>query len=262
MMTGEDVYAGAGVGAAPQPERSVSVHDLAHRFPGTDVLFEHLDFTAIPGQTVAICGPSGCGKSTLLSILAGWEKPYHGTVERKNVERVGWVFQNPYGVPGRTALDHVVFPLLAKGLRRREAEPQALEAMGLFDLEYAADRRFSELSGGEAQRLMLARAVCSRPDMLLVDEPTAQLDTRTAHSVSHVLGNLAGQGMIVLVATHDPDTRDACGRVIDLADYAPGDNEDSGFAPAGGNEPAEPTDPAPRWRGLPRSGWGWSHRLN
>ena len=70
--------------------------------------------------------------------------------------------------------------------------------------------------------------------MLLVDEPTAQLDTRTAHSVSHVLGNLAGQGMIVLVATHDPDTRDACGRVIDLADYAPGDNEDSGFAPAGG----------------------------
>ena len=148
MMTGEDVYAGAGVGAAPQPERSVSVHDLAHRFPGTDVLFEHLDFTAIPGQTVAICGPSGCGKSTLLSILAGWEKPYHGTVERKNVERVGWVFQNPYGVPGRTALDHVVFPLLAKGLRRREAEPQALEAMGLFDLEYAADRRVSRPSGG------------------------------------------------------------------------------------------------------------------
>ena len=155
MMTGEDVYAGAGVGAAPQPERSVSVHDLAHRFPGTDVLFEHLDFTAIPGQTVAICGKSGCGKSTLLSILAGWEKPYHGTVERKNVERVGWVFQNPYGVPGRTALDHVVFPLLAKGLRRREAEPQALEAMGLFDLGMH-DRRFGELSGGEAQRLMLA----------------------------------------------------------------------------------------------------------
>ena len=100
MMTGEDVYAGAGVGAAPQPERSVSVHDLAHRFPGTDVLFEHLDFTAIPGQTVAICGPSGCGKSTLLSILAGWEKPYHGTVERKNVERVGWVFQNRTACPG------------------------------------------------------------------------------------------------------------------------------------------------------------------
>ena len=101
------------------------------------------------------------------------------------------------------------------------SEPKALEAMELFDLAYAADRRFCDLSGGEAQRLMLSRAVCSRPNMLLVDEPTAQLDTRTSHSVSHVLGNLAGQGMIVLVATHDPDTRDACDRVIDLADYAP-----------------------------------------
>ena len=117
-------------------------------------------------------------------------------------------------------------------------------------------RQFSELSGGEAQRLMLVRAVCSRPDMLLVDEPTAQLDTRTAHSVSHVLGNLAGQGMIVLVATHDPDTRDACGRVIDLADYAPGDNEDSSFAPAGGNEPAEPTDSAPAGGGSREAGGG------
>lgn len=200
----------------------VVVEGLAHRFPGTDLLFEHLDFVAEPGSTIAVCGPSGCGKSTLLSILAGWEKPYAGTVTREGVNRVGWVFQNPYGVAERTALDHVVFPLLAKGMRRKEAEPKALEAMGLFDLEYAADRRFSDLSGGEAQRLMLARAVCSKPDMLLVDEPTAQLDTRTAHSVSHVLNNLSGQGMIVLVATHDPDTRDACDRVLNLADYAPG----------------------------------------
>ena len=105
--------------------------------------------------------------------------------------------------------------------RHEQAIPEALQAMGLFDLEYAADRRFSELSGGEAQRLMLARAVCSHPDVLLVDEPTAQLDTRTAASVSEVLGNLAGQGMIVVVATHDPRARDACDRIIDLADYAP-----------------------------------------
>lgn len=200
----------------------VVAEGLAHRFPGTDLLFEHLDFVAEPGSTIAVCGPSGCGKSTLLSILAGWEKPYAGTVVREGVERVGWVFQNPYGVAERTALDHVVFPLLAKGMRRKEAESKALEAMGLFDLEYAAGRRFCDLSGGEAQRLMLARAVCSKPDMLLVDEPTAQLDTRTARSVSHVLNNLSGQGMIVLVATHDPETRDACDRVLDLADYAPG----------------------------------------
>ena len=218
MMAGMDADAG---------RRAVVAHDLAHRFPGTDLLFEHLNFTVEPGQTVAVCGPSGCGKSTLLSILAGWEKPYRGNVERVGIGRIGWVFQNPYGVADRSALDHVVFPLLAKGMRRRDAEPEALAAMDLFDLGYAADRRFADLSGGEAQRLMLARAVCSRPDMLLVDEPTAQLDTRTARSVSHVLGNLAGQGMIVLVATHDPDTRDACGHVIDLADYAPAGTRDA-----------------------------------
>ncbi|KFI60948.1 ATP-binding cassette domain-containing protein [Bifidobacterium cuniculi] len=203
------------------------VKDLAHRFPGTDLLFEHLSFTVEPGSTVAICGPSGCGKSTLLSLIAGWEKPVAGSVERRGIARTGWVFQNPYGVPARSALDHVVFPLLAKGMTRAQAAPRALEAMALFDLGYAAERSFADLSGGEAQRLMLARAVCSRPDLLLVDEPTAQLDTRTAHSVSHVLGNLAGQGMIVLVATHDADTRDACGRVIDLAQYAPADDEDT-----------------------------------
>jgi ABC-type lipoprotein export system ATPase subunit len=202
----------------------VSVRNLSHQFTGTDVLFEHLDYDFEPGHTLAVCGPSGCGKSTLLSILAGWEKPAGGTVTREGVNRIGWVFQNPYGVPERSALDHVVFPLLARGEIRADAEQEALEAMDLFDLAYAANRQFADLSGGEAQRLMLARAVCSHPDMLLVDEPTAQLDMRTAHSVSHVLGNLAGQGMIVVVATHDPDTRDACESVLDLADYAPHEN--------------------------------------
>ena len=199
----------------------VSVNDVAHRFNGTDTLFEHVSFRIAAGETMAVCGPSGCGKSTLLSILAGWVKPLHGTVERVGVKRIGWVFQNPYGVPHRSALDHVSFPLLSKGMRRADAEREALAAMDLFDLRPVADRPFAALSGGEAQRLMLARAVCSHPDMLLVDEPTAQLDTRTADSVSGVLGHLAGQGMIVVVATHNEHTRDACQRVLDLGDYAP-----------------------------------------
>lgn len=206
----------------------VAIHDLSHRFNGTDTLFEHVNYRFDQGQTVAICGPSGCGKSTLLSILAGWEKPASGLIDREGISRIGWVFQNPYGVPERTALDHVVFPLLAKGEQRRTAEHAALDTMRLFNLEYAADRRFSDLSGGEAQRLMLARAVCQHPDLLLVDEPTAQLDTRTAHSVSAVLGQLANQGMIVIIATHDPNTRDACSRILDLADYAPDPAPDSG----------------------------------
>lgn len=204
----------------------VTVHGLGHRFANTDMLFEHLDFTVNPGRTVAVWGPSGCGKSTLLSIIAGWEQPAEGTVTREGIHRIGWVFQNPYGVPERTALDHVVFPLLAQGYARAPAEHEALRVMAQFNLAYASDRQFRDLSGGEAQRLMLARSMCARPDLLLVDEPTAQLDTRTAHSVNRVLANVAEKGIIVIVATNDPDTRDACRQVIDLSQYAPSSDRD------------------------------------
>jgi ABC-type lipoprotein export system ATPase subunit len=190
---------------------------LGHRFPGTAPLFTGLDFTMSPGQIVGLCGPSGSGKSTLLSILAGWVKPTEGTVDMIGVRRTGWVFQNPYGVPGRTALDLVCLPLLARGQTRAAAERRAHEVLASFRLERAAGQPFRELSGGEAQRLMLARAVCAAPDLLLVDEPTAQLDVTTAATVNETLGAIAQDGTIVVIATHDPHTRDACTHVIDLA---------------------------------------------
>ena len=197
----------------------VVVEGLAHRFPGTDLLFEHLDFVAEPGSTIAVCGPSGCGKSTLLSILAGWEKPYAGTVTREGVNRVGWVFQNPYGVTERTALDHVVFPLLAKGMRRKEAELKALEAMGLFDLEYAADRRFSDLSGGEAQRVKLATELMKRPTgktIYILDEPTTGLHTADVHRLVNVLERLVANGNTVVVIEHNLDVIKTADYIIDL----------------------------------------------
>ncbi len=190
---------------------------LGHRFPGTAHLFTGLDFELRPGQIVGLCGPSGSGKSTLLSILATWVVPTEGTVEMTGVERTGWVFQNPFGVPGRTALDHVCLPLLALGQSRRCAELQAMDVLASFKLVKAARQAFRDLSGGEAQRLMLARAICSAPDLLLVDEPTAQLDIITAATVNETLGAVARDGTIVVIATHDPHTRDACTQVIDLS---------------------------------------------
>ncbi|WP_454158249.1 ATP-binding cassette domain-containing protein [Microbacterium lacticum] len=117
------------------------------------------------------------------------------------------------GVPRRTALDHVVFPLLCRGMNRRDA---ADDIIGVFALSAVRDRQFRMLSGGEAQRLMLARAVAAAPDLLLVDEPTAQLDHRTAADVNDTLGGVARSGAIVVIATHDPGTRAACTPVIDL----------------------------------------------
>lgn len=196
---------------------TVTATGLGHRFPGAPYLFTGLDFELRPGQIVGLCGPSGSGKSTLLSILAGWVEPTQGRVEMTDVTRTGWVFQNPYGVPGRTALDHVCLPLLAAGESRPAAEDRARTVMADFRLARVADQPFRELSGGEAQRLMLARAVCSEPDLLLVDEPTAQLDISTAATVNETLGAVARDGTIVVIATHDPHTRDACTHVIDLS---------------------------------------------
>ncbi|PFG41780.1 putative ABC transport system ATP-binding protein [Isoptericola jiangsuensis] len=201
--------------------RCVRTRGLGHRFAGTATLFAGLDLTLHPGEVVALVGPSGSGKSTLLSIVAGWEEPAEGSVERVGIERVGWVFQNPHGVARRTALDHVVLPLLARGRTRADAEAEAREVMDVFDLAAAAPRPFRALSGGEAQRLMLARAVATAPDLLLVDEPTAQLDRSTADTVNAVLAQVARADAVVLVATHDASTRDACTRVVDLARHRP-----------------------------------------
>ena len=202
--------------------RQVIGRGLAHEFPGTGWLFTELGFVLSPGEVVGVVGPSGSGKSTLLSILAGWLVPLKGVIERHEIDHVGWVLQNPHGVARRSALDHVVLPLLARGRRRSEAEAEALGIMGRFRLDEVGSRQFRALSGGEMQRLMLARAVATACDLLLVDEPTAQLDLSTAATVNQVLANIAQAEMIVVVATHDPNTWKACNRVINLADYQPG----------------------------------------
>ncbi len=198
-------------------DRWVEAAGVTHRFPGTQQLFPPLDFRFLPGEVIGVCGPSGCGKSTLLSILAGWVTPEQGRLTLHGIEHIGWVFQNPQGLPARTALDHVVFPLLARGSSRAEAEDEALAIMALFRIDQLAARRFGDISGGEAQRLMLARAVATGSDLLLVDEPTAQLDLATAATVNRTLANLAAGGSIVVIATHDPQTRASCTRVLDLA---------------------------------------------
>lgn len=202
---------------ADERGQQIRATGLGHRFHAAPWLFRDLNFRLVPGEIVGICGPSGSGKSTLLSLIAGFEHPVSGSVERRDIGRVRWVFQNPHGVPRRTAIDHVTQPLLGQGMGRVEAESQALAIMEDFHLTGVCARDFRELSGGEAQRLMLARAVASKPDLLLVDEPTAQLDQSTAADVDHTLSGIAQSDCIVAIATHDPNTRAACTRIIDLS---------------------------------------------
>lgn len=200
---------------------SLILEDVGHEYESGRRLFAGIDLTLIPGRSYAVVGPSGAGKSTLLGVMAGDIQPAHGCVRRSDSSSANWVFQNPHGVAGRTALDHVALPFLARGHERRAAEEGAMSLLEEFGLEAVADEAFRYLSGGEAQRLMLARAIAAAPDLLFVDEPTAQLDLRTAHTVNESLRKMAGRGCIVVIATHDAGTRDSCTDIVDLAAFQP-----------------------------------------
>lgn len=191
----------------------MSLVAVSHSFESR--LFVPITHTFTPGQITGIIGPSGCGKSTLLAIIAGMVVPTEGAVER-DMDSSVWVFQNPHGVPQRSALDHVTLPLLARGLTRRQAEAEGRRLLVAFGLDARAGARFSELSGGEAQRLMLARAAAASPALLLIDEPTAQLDREMAEQVNAVIRRLAGRGAAIAIATHDARTRAACDEILDL----------------------------------------------
>ncbi|WP_431838093.1 ATP-binding cassette domain-containing protein [Cellulomonas sp. Y8] len=197
----------------------VTARSLGHRFPGGPWLFLGVDLDLRPGRSYAVTGPSGCGKSTLLAILAGWVKPARGTVEVDVPGRVSWVFQHPHGAPRRTARDHVSWPLLASGLRPADADARAQQLLDQVGLGAHADRPFAVLSGGEAQRLMLARGIAARPGLFLVDEPTAQLDRSRAHEVNIALSLLTEPATVTVVATHDEQTRQSCTDHIDLTAY-------------------------------------------
>lgn len=199
---------------------SIAVHGLGHRFGTSPWLFRGLEAVFREGEVCALVGPSGSGKSTLLAILAGWEAPVEGVVDRDENLRVGWVFQNPHGIARRTAIDHVTLPFLADGAGVEDAVVRARELLARFNLGHAAERPFRDLSGGEAQRLMLARALAGRPDVLLIDEPTAQLDQQTARTVNQAIAAAASADCTIIVATHDPGTRDACSSSVDLATYS------------------------------------------
>ncbi|GCE77567.1 ATP-binding cassette domain-containing protein [Cellulomonas biazotea] len=199
----------------------VDVRTLGHQFPDRPWLFRDLDLVLVPGHVYALTGPSGSGKSTLLALLAGWLAPQEGTVERHEISDISWVFQNPHGTPRRTALDHVALPFLARGAPVHEAEQDGLSLLVRFGLADVAHQQFRRLSGGEGQRLMLARAIAARPQLLLVDEPTAQLDLSTAREVNDAITRLASPQTIIVIATHDPETRDSCTDHVDLAHHQP-----------------------------------------
>ncbi len=187
------------------------------------------DFPA--GTVTALTGPSGSGKSTLLYLLGLMVRPNAGTVlldggrvdqlvdaDRAwlRAHRYGFVFQDAALDPTRTVLDNVVETALYRRQPRTEAVRTAHELLARFGVELRAGHRPGQISGGQAQRIALCRALLASPPVLLADEPTGNLDPRTSQAVIDALQQQAGTGATVVIATHDPAVVDACDRHLTL----------------------------------------------
>jgi lipoprotein-releasing system ATP-binding protein len=190
------------------------------------------DLTLWPGQSVALVAPSGAGKSTLLHVAGLLEKPDAGdvligrastagmgdtarTALRRN--RIGFVYQFHHLLPEFSALENVMLPQMIAGLSRSEAAQRAAELLTFLGLGQRQKHRPTELSGGEQQRVAIARAVANAPSTLLADEPTGNLDPRTADHVFSTLTSLiAATGLAALIATHNMDLASRMDRRVTL----------------------------------------------
>jgi NitT/TauT family transport system ATP-binding protein len=190
--------------APPRVGIGVRVRGVRRRFPGGVEALSGVDLDVAPGEFVALLGPSGCGKSTLLRLVAGLDRADGGLVEVLGpASSIAFVFQDAHLLPWRTVLANVMLPLELSGApagARLDEARAAIEQVGLAD---AMDRRPAELSGGMRMRVSLARALVTRPRLLLLDEPFAALDELTRHRLDDQLRALWQRlGMTVLFVTH------------------------------------------------------------
>jgi len=196
------------------------------------VVFQDLSLCVSPGERLAIMGQSGAGKSTLLHLLGGLDRPSGGEVifggrdivslgeqelaSFRNNE-IGFVWQNPSLLAEFTALENVMMPLLIRGEHRGTAAQVAGDRLAEVGLAERASHRAGELSGGEQQRVGLARALVTGPHVLLADEPTGNLDFRTGETIIALLNELhAAHGLTSVVVTHNLSFASRCDRVLEL----------------------------------------------
>ncbi len=210
----------------------ISLDQVTFGYHRDETILDSVSWDFAPGTMTAMTGPSGRGKSTLLYLIGLLLTPWSGTVRvdgddvaarsdarRSAVRatRMGFVFQDAALDPTRSVLDNIIESSLYNGLGRREAIERARRLMDRFDVGLRAEHKPGEVSGGQAQRIALCRALLSQPDFVLADEPTGNLDVRTAQVVIDALTDLAhDEHRTVIVATHDPVMVAACDRTLEL----------------------------------------------
>ena len=220
-----------------QPEAALYLHRVERRYRQGDNVLEILsgaDLALWPGESVALVAPSGAGKSTLMHLAGLLEKPDAGDIyvgrdataamadaERTALRRmtIGFVYQFHHLLPEFSAEENIMMPQMIRGLGRSQARARAAELLDYLGLGPRAAHRPAELSGGEQQRVAIARAVANAPRVLLADEPTGNLDPKTADHVFTVLTTLVkATGLAALVATHNLDLAGRMDRRVTLRD--------------------------------------------
>lgn len=220
-----------------QPAQIITVADLKKYYtvgPNTVKALDGVSLDVKSGEFVGVMGRSGSGKSTLLNMLAGLESPTDGFLEidgepvgilseRKRIQfrrnSIGFVFQSYNLMPQYTTLENVALPLAIRGVSKRVRDELAEEALYRVGLQDNLRHRPSELSGGEQQRVGIARAIIAKPPIVLADEPTGNLDTKTSDEVMQLLTKLFREEKTTFVlVTHDPEMRRYMDRTICLRD--------------------------------------------
>ena len=201
----------------------ISVVDLRKSFVAPNgeriEVLRGVTFTAKAGESIAITGASGSGKSTLLHLLGGLETPDHGSITLDGQRKeIGFVFQFHYLLPDLSAVENVALPLLIARRKKKEAFGRAMELLGETGLSDRADHPISHLSGGEQQRVAVARALITEPKLLLADEPTGNLDEKISDDIGRALVDYAHkQSAITIIATHSERLGRMCDRNLALA---------------------------------------------
>ena len=194
------------------------------------IALREVSLTVAKGELVYLAGPSGAGKSTLLKMIAAMERPTSGNVlvngqdigklKKASVpylrRKLGLIFQQQRLLTDRSILANVMLPLMVAGASRTEASQRAHAALARVGMEDRAQARPLELSGGEQQRVAIARAIVNRPQIILADEPTANLDRAAADRVLDALRAFNAAGVTCMISTHDEQVIDRAGRVIHL----------------------------------------------
>ena len=212
---------------------TLALDSVVKEYPGGVAALRGVSIDVAGGDQVAVVGPSGSGKTTLLTILGTLERPSRGDVRVAGVDvvtasdrrlaglrahEIGFVFQSFHLQEWMTAVDNVANGMLYTGTRSRERREAARIALERVGLGHRLDHRPGQLSGGERQRVAIARALAKRPVIILADEPTGNLDSKSGAEVVELLHDLASDGATLVLITHDPGIAATFGRRIQMRD--------------------------------------------